>query len=168
MWSNECRLWLDVAVDSVDKRCLKLLVRSSDPVSCMTRVGRSSAVLDDSTVNNLTPNGSSSIPAEASMAQANESLAALSAAVDSTNWTLWTTPGAPTGGGSHASFASPQSRQIMAKQSPSALQPRQQSTLWNLTLVFESEDDCVAAAKHIELRRYALPQRPALSRVSHR
>ena len=46
-----------------------------------------------------------------------------------------------------------QSRQQMSKMSPCALQMRLQSTLWQMTLMFDNEEDCAAAARHIEIRR---------------
>ena len=136
----------DVSIDSTDKRSLRLLVRSNDPVSCMCRVGDTIDV--DGVAGLISP--------------------ATNKAYSSTRgMTLITATGSLNGGHQHYNnhgghplavnamgHGGFQSRQNMSKMSPCALQARQQSTLWQMTLLFENEVDCADAARHIEVRRY--------------
>ena len=46
-----------------------------------------------------------------------------------------------------------QSRQLLLKHSPCALLGRAQSTLWQVSLSFEYEEDCAAVARHVDIQR---------------
>jgi hypothetical protein len=126
----------DVSIDSTAKRSLKLLVRSCDPVSLMSRVGCDSADLA------AIMEPTSSNAAQSSAAQGNQGGMTLITATSSIS--AISTP----------STVNVVSRQQMSKQSPCALQIRMQSTLWQTSITFENVEDCAAAARHVEISRY--------------
>lgn len=134
----------DVSIDSTDKRSLRLLVRSTDPVSCMCRVGDTidvdgmNGLISPMTNKAYTPGGNAG---------------GTGGGTGTRGMTLITATGSLNGGHSHAMHTGAHSRQNVSKMSPCALQARQQSTLWQMTLLFESEVDCADAARHIEVRR---------------
>lgn len=129
-------------MDSSDKRSLRLLVRSYDPVSLMSRVGGESADMA-AYLEPTSPSSSTSGKGGSSSGGAG-------------SLTLITNTSGIQGGSTSApSAVMPHivSRQQIVKQSPCALSIRMQSTLWQMNLQFDTTDDCSGAARHVEIRR---------------
>lgn len=132
----------DVSIDSSDKRNLRILVRSSEPVPLMSRVGgdvpEAGAYAEaPSPVRSRETDTKAEVMTEETMTL-----------ITATNSLFTGVSNLPTGGNAVVS------RQQVLKSSPCALKTRQQSTLWQLTLRCDNEEDCTEASRHIEIRRY--------------